>query len=237
MINNKNKKIIISIDGYSSSGKSSLSKQLAEHFKYYYINTGDMYRGITLLAIRQKMFNSDLWNVTNFIHYLNNIHFTFKWNKKINEIETFLNNENIKNQIKSRQVTEKVSLLASIPEIREKLNVIQKKLVSIYKNGLLIEGRDIGTTIFPQAKIKIFMKGSTEIRSFRRYKELKKKGEKISYEKVKQNILYRDMLDISRKYSPLQKPIQNCIEIDNTYLSINKQFNIILQFIKNKLYT
>ncbi len=234
---NTNKNQIISIDGYSSSGKSLLAKQLSNKLKYYYINTGAMYRCITLLAIRQKMFNSDLWNVTNFIPYLNNIHFTFKWNKQMNKIETFLNNENVQDQITSIQVTEKVSVLASIPEIRKKLNIIQKKLIYIYnKKGLVIEGRDIGTTICPQAKIKIFMKGSTEIRSFRRYKELKKEGQIISYDKVKHNILYRDNLDLYRKYSPLQKPTKNCIEIDNTYLSIDKQFHIILKLINKQLY-
>ncbi|WP_185852115.1 (d)CMP kinase [Blattabacterium cuenoti] len=225
-----NRKIIIAIDGYSSSGKSTLAKAISKKLKYKYIDSGAMYRSVTLLAIKKKIFDSDLWNTRNFIPILKEISLKFKWNKKCNQTDIFLNKENIQSQIRSEKVAAKVSLIAQIPEIREKLTLIQR---NIGKNkGIVIDGRDVGNCVFPKSELKIFMKGSIEIRSYRRYQDLKKRGEEVSYEEVKKNIIHRDIMDTSRKISPLKKSIDS-IEIDNTFLSIDEQLNLIFQLIKN----
>ncbi|WP_185869581.1 (d)CMP kinase [Blattabacterium cuenoti] len=224
-------KIIIAIDGYSSSGKSTLAKAISKKLKYKYIDTGSMYRGITLLAIQKKMFNSDLWNVSNFIPFLKKINFKFKWNKKFNKTNIFINKENIQSKIRSIEVTKKVSLIARIPEIREILTTMQKNMGK--KKGIVMDGRDIGLSVFPKSELKIFMKGSIDIRSYRRYKELKKKGIKITYDEVKKNIIYRDIMDTSRHISPLKKS-SDYIEIDSTFINIEEQLNLIFQLINNK---
>ncbi|WP_185862665.1 (d)CMP kinase [Blattabacterium cuenoti] len=226
-----NQKIIITIDGYSSSGKSTLAQALSKKLAYSHIDTGAMFRSITLLAIRKKIFNSDLWNVKNFIPILNHLNFQFKWNKKLNQTEIFLNQENVQSEIKSIEVTDKVSLIARIPEVREKLAVIQKKFGN--RKGVIMEGRDIGHRIFPHSELKIFMKGSIDVRAYRRYQDFQKKGKKVSYEEIRRNIFHRDMMDISRKISPLQKPIDS-VEIDNTFLNIENQLDLILQLIDKK---
>ncbi|ACY40091.1 cytidylate kinase [Blattabacterium sp. (Blattella germanica) str. Bge] len=225
---NQNHKIIIAIDGYSSSGKSTLAKKISNILKYKYIDTGAMYRGITLLAIRNRIFDSDLWNIRNFMPVLRDVHFKFIWNNKLNKTDIFLNEENIQSEIRSLKVTKKVSLIAQIPEIREKLTIIQKNFGE--EKGIVMDGRDIGYSVFPKSELKIFMKGSIEVRSFRRYLDLQKKGEKVSYEEVKKNIIHRDILDTSRKISPLKKSIDS-LEIDNTYLSIEDQLNLVFQLI------
>ncbi|WP_185867112.1 (d)CMP kinase [Blattabacterium cuenoti] len=226
-----NQKIIIAIDGYSSSGKSTLAKAISKKLKYKYIDSGAIYRSVALFAIQKKIFDSDLWNIRNFIPLLKEINLKFKWNKKHNRTDIFLNEENIQYKIRSEQVTNKVSLIAQIPEIREKLTLMQR---NIGKNkGIVIDGRDIGSHVFPKSELKIFIKGSIEIRSYRRYKDLKKRGEKISYEEVKNNLIHRDMMDISRNIYPLKKSIDS-IEIDNTFLSIEKQLNFIYQLINKK---
>ncbi|WP_185868998.1 (d)CMP kinase [Blattabacterium cuenoti] len=226
-----NDKIIISIDGYSSSGKSSLAKEISKKLKYKYIDTGAMYRGVTLLAIRKGIFNSDLWNVQNFIPFLKNINFKFICNNKIDQTDIFLNGENIQSEIRSLDVTKKVSFISQIPEIREKLTLIQKNFGE--KKGIVMDGRDIGSSVFPKSELKIFMKGSIEVRSYRRYRDLQKIGEQISYEEVRTNIIHRDIMDTSRTISPLKKHI-DYIEIDNTFLSMEKQLNLIFQLI-NKI--
>ncbi|WP_185872191.1 (d)CMP kinase [Blattabacterium cuenoti] len=226
-----NNKIIIAIDGYSSSGKSTLAKKISQKLKYKYIDTGAMYRGITLLAIRKKIFNSDLWNIRNFIPFLKNINFKFKWNNKFHKTDIFLNKENIQYEIRSLKVTKKVSLIAQIPEIRKILTIFQRNIGE--KKGIVMDGRDIGNSVFPKSELKIFMKGSIEVRSYRRYKDLQKRGEKISYEEVKKDIIHRDIMDTSRKISPLKK-YEDYIEIDNTFISMEKQLNLIFQLI-NKM--
>ncbi|WP_185850961.1 (d)CMP kinase [Blattabacterium cuenoti] len=228
-----NKKISIAIDGFSSSGKSSLAKKLSKKLGYSYIDTGAMYRSITLLAIRNKVFNSDLWNIQNFLPILKNINLQFKWNEITNQTEIFLNEENIQSEIRSVEVSDKVSFLARIPEIREKLMIIQKKFVN--QKGIIMEGRDIGYKILPKSELKIFMRGSIDVRSYRRYQDYQKQGKKISYENVKKNLLYRDNMDLSRKISPLKQSI-NSVEIDNTYENIEKQINFILKFYNKIMY-
>ncbi|WP_185870473.1 (d)CMP kinase [Blattabacterium cuenoti] len=232
---NQNQKIIVAIDGYSSSGKSTLAQEISKKLKYIYIDTGAMYRSIALLAIQKNVFNSDLWNITNFIPFLRNIDFQFQWNKTLNKTDFFLKKKNVQDEIRSKEVTNKVSLIARIPEIRDILTMKQRNFVNnIHNKGIIIDGRDIGNIIFPQSKLKIFMTGSIETRSYRRYQEIQKKGELDSYEEIKKNILYRDMIDISRQISPLKKPIDS-IEIDNTSLNPEKQLTRVLQLIEENI--
>ncbi|BAR92298.1 (d)CMP kinase [Blattabacterium cuenoti] len=230
-----NQKIIIAIDGYSSSGKSTLAKAISKKLKYKYIDSGAMYRSVALFAIRKNIFDSDFWNIRNFIPLLKEINLKFKWNQKYNRTDIFLNEENIQSKIRSEQVESKVSFISQFPEIREKLTLIQRHLGE--EKGIVVDGRDVGNYVFPKSELKIFMKGSIEIRSYRRYQDLKNRGKEVSYEEVKKNIIHRDIMDTSRNISPLKKSIDS-IEIDNTFLSIEKQLNIIFQLIKknNRLY-
>ncbi len=228
-----NQKIIIAIDGYSSSGKSTLAKAISKKLKYKYIDSGAMYRSIALFAIRKKIFDSDLWSIRNFIPFLKEINLKFKWNQKYNRTDIFLNEENIQSKIRSEQVESKVSFISQFPEIREKLTLMQRNLGE--NKGIVVDGRDVGNYVFPKSELKIFMKGSIEIRSYRRYKDLKNRGKKVSYEEVKKNLIHRDIMDTSRSISPLKKSIDS-IEIDNTFLSIEKQLNFILQLIKKITY-
>ncbi len=228
-----NQKIIIAIDGYSSSGKSTLAKAISKKLKYKYIDSGAMYRSIALFAIRKNIFDSDLWNIQNFIPLLKEINLKFKWNQKYNRTDIFLNEENIQSKIRSEQVESKVSFISQFPEIREKLTLMQRNLGE--DKGIVVDGRDVGNYVFPKSELKIFMKGSIEIRSYRRYKDLKNRGKEVSYEEVKKNIIHRDMMDTSRNISPLKKSIDS-IEIDNTFLSIEKQLNLIFQLIKKITY-
>ncbi|WP_185863218.1 (d)CMP kinase [Blattabacterium cuenoti] len=226
-----NRKIVITIDGYSSSGKSTLAKAISKKLQYNYVDSGAMYRSVTLFAIRKKVFNSDLWNVQNFTSLLKEINLKFKWNKKYNRTDIFLNKENIQSKIRSEKVATKVSLIAQLPEVRKKLTLIQR---NIGKNrGIVIDGRDAGNYVFPKSELKIFMKGSIEIRTYRRYQDLKKRGYEVSYEEVKKNLIYRDIMDTSRNISPLKKPVDS-IEIDNTFLSIEEQLNFIFQLINKR---
>lgn len=229
---NKHKKIILAIDGFSSSGKSTLARAISRKLKYKYLDTGAMYRCIALLAIREKIFNSDLWNVKKFIHLLKKT-FQVKWNKKINEIELLLNKKNVKkSEIRSIEVSKKVSIIAKIPEIREMLTSMQRNFG--VEKGIVVDGRDIGTTVFPKSELKIFLKGAIEVRSYRRYQDVKKTKDDIIYDEVKKDLIYRDMMDIHRKDSPLKKSV-NAIEIDNTYLNIEKELNIINKFLINRI--
>ncbi|WP_185864992.1 (d)CMP kinase [Blattabacterium cuenoti] len=227
----KNKKIVIAVDGLSSSGKSTLSKKISEKFQYKYIDTGSIYRIITLLAIRKNIFNSDLWNIKNFISSISI--------EEINNLNVILNKKNIKSKIRSIEVTNKVPFISRIPEIRKKLISIQRNMIKKEKNGVIVDGRDIGNCVFPKSELKFFIKGSIDIRSYRRYKDLlnnkTEKNKNISYEEVKKKILFRDEMDINRKISPLKKSI-NHIEINNNNYSIDVPLNLIYKIIKKKFY-
>ncbi|WP_185877864.1 (d)CMP kinase [Blattabacterium cuenoti] len=228
-----NKKIIISIDGFSSSGKSTLSKKISRKLNYKYIDTGAIYRCVTLLAIRKNVFNSDLWNIKNFIPFVKNLKWKFYWDDQYDNMAIILNNENIRSEIRSIEVTKKVPLISKIPEIREILISIQKNMGK--KKGIVVDGRDIGNCVFPKSELKFFINGSLETRSYRRYIDFYKKGiKKISYEKIKNHISYRDEMDIKRKISPLKKSWDH-IEIDNSS-SIDQQLNLIFKIINEKIY-
>ena len=225
------KKLTIAIDGHASTGKSSIAKELAVSLGYTYINSGSMYRAVTLYAVENNLMNLIDNNIDQFINQLNNNKIHFKFNQNfISEI--FLNDRNIENEIKSLKVSRRVSIVAAIPEIRKEMVKLQRNIDR--DKGIVMDGRDIGSVVFPDADLKLFLTASPEVRAKRRYKEMIDSGEKVEFHEVLENITSRDNLDSTRKDSPLiiQK---DAIVIDNSFLSIEDQILKISSLIKEKL--
>ena len=225
-------KIIIAIDGYSSTGKSTIAKALAKRLNYIYIDTGAMYRAVTYFAIKNNLIKNNKVDKAAVIEALPKIKISFHNNEETQVSEVCLNGINIENHIRSLKVSSHVSDIATIAAVREKL-VEQQQHIGKDK-GLVMDGRDIGTVVFPGAEIKIFMTASTEVRAKRRYDELRKREEKISFKEVQENILKRDQIDTSREVSPLIKA-EDAIEIDNSSLTLKKQIDRIFSLIKKQL--
>lgn len=226
------KKIIIAIDGFSSTGKSTVAKQLAKHLGYIYVDSGAMYRAVTWFAMQNNFINTNYFHINDLTSNLQEITITFKFNKALGFAEVFLNGENIENQIRTLEVSNFVSQVAEISEVREMLVRQQQKMGE--SRGIVMDGRDIGTVVFPDAELKIFMTASPETRAERRYNELISKGEEVSYLDVLKNVQERDYIDSHREDSPLIKA-EDAIEIDNSLLTLDEQFNKILQLVENKL--
>jgi cytidylate kinase len=224
-------KINIAIDGFSSCGKSTLAKQLANYLKYIYIDTGAMYRAVTLYAMNNSLINQTQLNKEKIINSLQKIEIDFKYNPQTKTSDTYLNGQNVENKIRSIEVSNLVSEISQIAEVRKMMVNIQQE---ISKNkGVVMDGRDIGTVVMPNAEIKLFMTASSEIRATRRFEEIKAKGENTSYQEILENVNKRDYLDQNRKESPLiQAP--DAIVLDNSILTINDQFNIVIDIVKNK---
>lgn len=218
------KKITIAIDGHSSTGKSTLAKQLAKALNYIYVDTGAMYRAVTYFAMQQGFVGEDFLDKEALLNSLSLINLSFKFNENLGFAEMYLDNNNIESAIRSIQVSNLVSKIASISEVRSKL-VQQQKQLGVDK-GVVMDGRDIGTVVFPNAELKIFMTASAEIRAQRRYLELQQKNENVSFEEVLKNVTERDAIDSSRADSPLIIA-ENAIVIDNSYLTKEEQFNKI----------
>jgi len=221
-------KIIIAIDGYAATGKSSQAKLLAATLGYTYIDTGAMYRAVTLFALRQQPQGEV--EPERLIESLQNITITFQ--SKDSEQLTFLNGENVTDAIRSTQVTEHVSSIAKIPEVRSFLVAQQKALGQ--KKGIVMDGRDIGTVVFPNAECKFFLTASPEVRAQRRHLEQVEKGIKEDFEDVLENITSRDLLDSTRTVSPLKKA-SDAIEIDVSTLSIKEVYGKLWSHIKDKI--
>ncbi|MEP6675570.1 MAG: (d)CMP kinase [Ferruginibacter sp.] len=220
------KKIIITIDGWSSCGKSTLAKQLAKQLGYAYIDSGAMYRAITLYFLR----NHVDWTDLNEVHTaMANISLEFVHNDKSDESEIFLNGENVEYVIRDLVVAEKVSDVASLKEVRSFAVAQQQKMGE--KKGIVMDGRDIGTTVFPNAELKIFMTADSAVRVERRFKELFEKNPNISIEEVKTNLEMRDYIDSHREISPLRKA-EDAIVLDNTHLTMEDQLAMALELTK-----
>lgn len=217
------KKIVITIDGWSSCGKSTLAKQLAKTLGYVYVDSGAMYRAITLYFLRNHI---DWTDDNEAEHALKNIHLHFKYNKKSEQSEMFLNEENVEYVIRDLVIAEKVSDVAAIAAVR-KFAVAQQQKMGKQK-GIVMDGRDIGTTVFPKAELKIFMTADIAVRVERRYKEMFEKNPNITIDEVKNNLELRDYIDSHRQVSPLRKAA-DAIEIDNTNISMEQQLEIALQ--------
>lgn len=224
------KKIIITIDGWSSCGKSTLAKQLAKELGYVYVDSGAMYRAITLYFLRN---NVDLVERKEVKEALKSISLEFVFNPKSNNSEIYLNDENVEYLIRDLLIAEKVSDVAAIKEVREFAVAQQQKMGAI--KGIVMDGRDIGTVVFPKAELKIFMTADNAVRVQRRFKELYEKNPNITIEEVKNNLEMRDYIDSHREVSPLIKA-NDAIELDNTHLTEKEQFNKALAWIREKIF-
>jgi cytidylate kinase len=225
-------KITIAIDGYSSTGKSTVAKQLAEWLEYIYVDTGAMYRAITLYAMRKGYISDGFFDKESLIAKLDEVNITFVKNTETTKAEVCLNGENVEKYIRTLEVSTFVSPIATVSEVRTKL--VQQQQEMGKAKGVVMDGRDIGTVVFPKAELKIFMTASASQRAQRRYKELRDRGNTVSYEQVLANVVERDEIDTSRKDSPLVKA-KDAIEIDNTHTNIEDQFHIILQLAKDRI--
>ncbi|MBC9796989.1 (d)CMP kinase [Sinomicrobium weinanense] len=217
-------KIIIAIDGYSSTGKSTIAKRLARELGYIYVDTGAMYRAVTLFAMENGLLDGEVADREGLIRKLGDINIRFVLNDGLGYAETFLNNVNVEERIRTMEVSNRVSGVAAISEVRHKLVEEQRKMGE--GKGIVMDGRDIGTVVFPDAELKLFMTASPEIRATRRYKELLGKGKEVTYEEVLENVIDRDYIDSHRKDSPLMKA-PDAIELDNTDMGKDEQFERI----------
>ncbi len=221
------KKIIIAIDGTSSTGKSSIAKRLAAAIGYTYIDTGAMYRAVTLLALRHDIFSPDnRIDEEKLRTILKDATIHFQSNPKDNHSDTYLNGENVEKEIRNMEVSSHVSLIAALPFVRQKLVSQQQEMGK--KGGVVMDGRDIGTVVFPHAELKIFMTASPEIRAQRRFKELQEKGMPASYEEILQNVQERDYIDSHRSTSPLRQA-DDAFLLDNSHLSFDEEMEILLK--------
>jgi len=215
------KKIIIAIDGFSSTGKSTIAKHLAAELNYLYVDTGAMYRAITFYAMRHNYVTADFLNEKALINDLDKITLEFIYNSELQFSEMCLNGVNVEREIRTIAVSKLVSKVSAISEVRRKL-VEQQQAMGL-KKGLVMDGRDIGTVVFPDAELKLFMTASPEKRATRRYKELLDKGHKVNYEEVLENVQQRDLIDSTRDDSPLKKAA-DAIAFDNSDMGLKEQF-------------
>lgn len=225
-----NKKITIAIDGFSSTGKSTLAKELAKHLGYVYVDTGAMYRAVAFFAMQKKYIGKDFFDKEALIKSLPDIKLDFKFNSELGYAEMYLNGINVEKEIRTIEVSNFVSLIAEISEVRSKLVEQQKEMGK--NKGIVMDGRDIGTIVFPDADLKIFMTASPMTRAERRYKELQKKGDDVTFDAVLKNVEERDYIDTHREDSPLVKA-NDAIEFDNSNISKQEQFEKVLKLVKN----
>lgn len=224
------KKIIIAIDGYSSSGKSTMAKALAHRIGYRYVDSGAMYRAVTLAALRNSLIHSDgSVDKAAILDLLPSIKIDFVI--KEDGQHTLLNGEDVEKEIRDMQVSSYVSQVAAIPEVRHHLVVLQQAFGK--EKGIVMDGRDIGTTVFPEAEMKVFVNAPAETRARRRYLEMKEKGETPTYEEVLANVKYRDHVDETREESPLRKA-SDAVELDNTGLTYEEQDQWLLDLYESR---
>lgn len=226
------KNITIAIDGFSSTGKSTLAKQLAKELGYVYVDTGAMYRAIALYSMQNGFIGADFFDKESLINSLPKIKLQFKFNPVLGFAEMYLNSENVEKQIRTIEVSGFVSRVAEIAEVRAKLVELQKEMGK--DKGIVMDGRDIGTVVFPDAELKIYMTASAQTRAQRRYEELIQKGDKVTFEEVLKNVEERDYIDTHRSNSPLVKA-EDAIEIDNSNLNKEEQFKLVLKLVEKAI--
>lgn len=224
-------KITIAVDGFSSTGKSTLAKALAKHLGYVYVDSGAMYRAVTLFAMRNNWISKDHFSKEDLIANLDNIELLFKYNEAKGIADIYLNSENVEDEIRTLEVSQFVSQVAAITEVRKKLVEQQQEFGQ--NKGVIMDGRDIGTVVFPNAELKLFMTSSAEIRAQRRYDEMIANGNDVTLAAVFQNVVERDRIDTTREDSPLVMA-DDAIEIDNSYLSREEQLEVILELVSQK---
>ncbi|MGY8987013.1 MAG: (d)CMP kinase [Flavobacteriales bacterium] len=228
-------KINIAIDGHSSCGKSTIAKAISEKFEMRYIDTGAMYRAITFYCIQNNIIQNKILNYDFLKSELNNIDVTFRYNLESKISETILNGENVEEEIRGLSVSENVSIISKIKEVRDKLVILQQEMGE--NKNVVMDGRDIGTKVFPNAEIKFYVTANVMIRAKRRYEELINKGEKLRFKDVLENINLRDKNDSEREINPLSKA-KDAILIDNSDISVKEQneniFKVITDFLDKK---
>jgi cytidylate kinase len=220
-----NKKIIIAIDGHSSCGKSTVAKELAKRLDYIFIDSGAMYRAVTLYCLRHNLIKDGQVNVPELSTNLDKIKVSFRHNAKTQHNDIWLNGENVEQEIRLLAVSQNVSPVAAIAGVRHLLVALQQEMGK--SKGIVMDGRDIGTVVFPDAELKIFMTAQPDVRARRRFDELTAKGEAVSYEEIRDNIIERDRYDESREESPLRKA-DDAIVLDNSCMTREEQFEWIL---------
>lgn len=223
------KKITIAIDGFSSTGKSTIAKQLAKHLGYVYVDTGAMYRAVAYYAMQNSIISGEHFDVQKLIASLADIHISFKYNPELGFSETYLNGENVEKQIRTIEVSAYVSKVAEISEVRAKLVEQQQQMGK--EKGIVMDGRDIGTVVFPDAELKLFITSDPNVRAQRRFDELVAKGDQVTFDEVLKNVTQRDYIDTHRADSPLKKA-DDAIEIDNSHLTKEEQFDLLLELIQ-----
>ena len=227
-------KINIAIDGYSSCGKSTLAKNLARELKYVYVDSGAMYRAVTLYCLRNGFIDEhNSLNVSGLLDALNEINVSFNYNRTSGQSDTYLNGERVEDDIREMRVSESVSAVSKVEEVRNVLVQFQQQLGK--NKGVVMDGRDIGTVVFPNAKLKIFMTADIDIRAQRRYEELLSKGQSISIEAVKENLISRDRQDTSRKHNPLVMA-DDAIVLDNSFLTKQQQLEQVKAWVHDRLH-
>ena len=220
------KKITIAIDGYSSCGKSTLAKALAARLGYNYVDSGAMYRAVTLYCLRHGIIKDALFMPEEVIKALQHIHLSFTYNNSTKASDTYLNGENVEKEIRQMEVSKNVSHISVLREVREMMASIQREMGK--DKGVVMDGRDIGTNIFPNAELKIFMTADTDIRTQRRVEELTSKGNHVTFEEVKKNLLSRDYEDSHRIENPLRKA-SDAVVLDNSDLNREEQLDFVMK--------
>lgn len=225
------KKITIAIDGHSSCGKSTMAKDLARRIGYVYIDTGAMYRAVTLFAMRHNLIANGQVDAAKLQEEMGNIHISLRLNPETQRPDTYLNGECVEREIRTMEVSRHVSLIAALPFVRSAMVEMQREMGK--EKGVVMDGRDIGTVVFPHAELKIFVTASAEVRAQRRYDELTAKGEKCNYEEILENVKERDHIDSTREISPLRQA-EDAIVLDNTHMAIPEQENWLMEEYKKR---
>ena len=228
----ESEQIIIAIDGYSSTGKSTLAKKLANKLGYVYVDTGAMYRAVALYAMENNFIKGGKIDEVLLVSNLEKIEIEFIFNTTLGFSEIYLNGINVENEIRTIDVSNNVSKIAAISAIRKKMVFQQHKMGK--NKGVVMDGRDIGTVVFPKAELKVFMTASADIRARRRYDEMIAKGEKVTYNSVLENVNARDYLDTTRKDSPLVKA-NDAIEINSDHLNVQETFDVVYKYAIEKI--
>lgn len=223
------KKIIVAIDGYSGCGKSTTAKAVAKALKYTYMDSGAMYRAVTLYFLRNEI---DLTNPEEVNNNLKDINITFHYNEAKGIQEVYINGENVETEIRQMHVSTNVSQVSSLSNVRKAMVENQRRMGK--EKGIVMDGRDIGTVVFPKAELKVFMKAATAIRAERRQRELLDKGDNVSLDKVRENLESRDKMDTERLVSPLKKAT-DAIEIDTSYMEFEEQVSKVIELAKQRM--
>lgn len=226
------KKIVIAIDGYSSGGKSTFAKAIASRLGYIFIDTGAMYRAVTLFALRSGMIRNGEVDRKALVEALGRIRIGFRYNPEKGKSDIYLDGENVEDEIRGIEVSTWVSHVSSIVEVRALLVRLQQQMGK--DKGIVMDGRDIGTVVFPDAELKIFMTASPHVRALRRYKELSGKGENVSLEEIERNIEERDRLDETRKESPLRRA-KDAVLLDNSEMTVDEQMEWVMKLIEERI--